>query len=81
MTDFTISLPETQAAFIDEQVAKGGFENSSQFLSQLIGLEQDRQNLRSTLLAGGQSPLTAPADAAYFASLRERAAAKIITAE
>ncbi|MEN9864789.1 MAG: hypothetical protein RL748_379 [Pseudomonadota bacterium] len=81
MTDFTISLPESQAAFIDEQVAQGGFDNSSQFLSQLIGFEQERQKLRNMLLAGAQSPLTAPADTAYFASLRDRAAAKAIAVE
>lgn len=70
MTSLTISLPESLTAFIDEQVATGAFANNSQFLGQLVRAEQVRQKLRNMLLAGGQSPLTSPADAAYFANLR-----------
>ena len=81
MTNLTIALPESLAAFIDEQVAAGGFDNSSQFLSQLVRMEQERQKLRSMLLEGAQSPLIAPADAAYFASLRDRAGLKTTTIE
>jgi antitoxin ParD1/3/4 len=35
--------------------------------------DRDRLHLRSVLLKGANSALSAPADAAYFNSLRERA--------
>lgn len=81
MTDLTISLPESLAVFIDEQVATGDFDSSSQFLSQLVRMEQERQKLRNMLLAGGHSPLTGPADAKYFADLRARAGQKSTAVE
>lgn len=76
MTTLTISLPESLAVFVDEQVATGGFDNSSQFLGQLVRMEQERQKLRNMLLMGAQSPLAVPADAAYFVGLRDRAGLK-----
>jgi antitoxin ParD1/3/4 len=81
MTNLTISLPEALVAFIDEQVTTGGFDNSSQFVSQLVRMEQDRQKLRNMLLAGAGSPLTAPTVAAYFASLRYRVGLKSTVVE
>ena len=67
-----ISLPEALKSFVDEQVANRGFGTSSEYLRELIRRDQDRLNLRGLLLAGGNSKSMAPADAAYFAGLRER---------
>lgn len=41
MTNFQISLPESMKAFVDEQVAKGGYGSVSEYLQELIF--QDRQ--------------------------------------
>ncbi|WP_445637796.1 hypothetical protein NSTC745_02985 [Nostoc sp. DSM 114161] len=36
MTNFQISLPESMKAFVDEQVAKGGYGSVSEYLQELI---------------------------------------------
>ena len=71
MSTMNISLPDSLKSFVDEQVANRGFGTSSEYLRELIRKDQDRLNLRGLLLAGGNSKSTAPADAAYFAGLRE----------
>ncbi len=43
-----------------------------EFVRALIRREQDRQQLRNLLLDGATSTPGPPADATYFASLRER---------
>jgi len=67
-----ISLPDSLKSFVDEQVTRRGFGTSSEYVRELIRKDQDRLHLRGLLLAGANSKSTAPADAAYFASLRER---------
>nr|WP_297525314.1 hypothetical protein [uncultured Roseateles sp.] len=39
----SFSLTEAQIAFIDPQVQRGGFESSNDYLSELLGMEMDRQ--------------------------------------
>jgi antitoxin ParD1/3/4 len=73
MTTMNISLPESLKSFVDERVAGGGFGTSSEYVRDLIRKDQDRQRLRALLLDGAASPPTAPADAAYFEALRDRA--------
>lgn len=70
MSTMNISLPETLKAYVDEQVAGRGYGTSSEYVRALIRKDQDRQALRSLLLAGATSEPGAPADAEYFASLR-----------
>ena len=67
-----ISLPEALKAFVDEQVASGGYGTSSEYIRELIRRDQDRQQLRRLLIAGASSEPAAPADAAYFDALRSR---------
>jgi len=67
-----ISLPDSLKSFVDEQVSARGFGSSSEYVRELIRKDHDRLQLRGLLLAGAGSPGSAPADAAYFASLRER---------
>jgi len=76
MSTMNISLPDGLKAFIDEQVASRGFGTSSEYLRELIRKDQDRLHLRGLLLEGGSSKASAPANAAYFAKLRERAKAR-----
>lgn len=72
MSTMNISLPESLKGFVDEQVSLRGYGTSSEYVRELIRKDQDRQQLRSLLLAGAASPQAAPADADYFESLRAR---------
>jgi len=67
-----ISLPDTLKSFVDEQVNQRGYGTSSEYVRELIRKDQDRQHLRGLLLAGAASAPTAPVDAVYFESLRDR---------
>ena len=67
-----ISLPESLKSFVDAQVSSRGFGTSSEYVRELIRKDQERLQLRELLLAGASSKPTTAADAAYFASLRDR---------
>jgi len=67
-----ISLPEPLKSFVDEQVASRGYGTSSEYVRELIRKDQDRQRLRTLLLAGASSPEREPVDGAYFEALRGR---------
>jgi antitoxin ParD1/3/4 len=71
VTTMNISLPDALKAF-DEQVSERGYGTRSEYVCELICKDQDRQHLRGLLLAGALSAPGAPADAAYFAGLRDR---------
>ncbi|MBW4675773.1 MAG: type II toxin-antitoxin system ParD family antitoxin [Desmonostoc geniculatum HA4340-LM1] len=61
MTNFQISLPESMKAFIEEEVAKGGYGSASEYLQELIlqdqqqkGQERKRAHLMAKLHTQGQ---------------------------
>ena len=70
MSTMNISLPDTLKSFVDEQVSRGGYGTSSEYVRELIRKDQDRLQLRGLLLAGAVSAPAAPADTAYFDALR-----------
>lgn len=72
MSTMNISLPEALKSFVDEQVGLHGYSTSSEYIRELIRKDHDRQHLRGLLLAGAESAPTAPADGAYFESLRAK---------
>lgn len=72
MGTMNISLPDSLRAFVDDQVNRGGYGTSSEYIRELIRKDQDRQRLRELLLAGPASPAAAPATPAGFEALRER---------
>ena len=72
MSTMNISLPETLKAFVDEQIAGGGYGASSEYVRELIRHDQDRKQLRGLLLERASSAPTAPIDEDYFDGLRER---------
>lgn len=72
MGTMNISLPDSLRAFVDEQVSRGGYGTSSEYIRELIRKDQDRNRLRELLLAGPASAATAPATPAWFEGLRER---------
>lgn len=67
-----ISLPDALRAFVEEQVQRGGYASSSEYVRQLIREEQERRELRALLLEGAASDPTDPADRAFFDRLRDR---------
>lgn len=72
MTTMNISLPETLKSFVDDQVSLRGYGTSSEYVRELIRMDQDRMHLRNLLLAGAESAAAAPVDAGYFDALRDR---------
>ncbi|MHA4735852.1 type II toxin-antitoxin system ParD family antitoxin [Ensifer adhaerens] len=72
MSTMNISLPDYLKSFVDEQVAGRGYGTSSEYIRELIRRDQDRLNLRRLLLDGAASAQAEPADADYFAGLRDR---------
>jgi antitoxin ParD1/3/4 len=70
MSTMNISLPEGLKSFVDEQVSERGYGTSSEYIRELIRMDQDRLRLRGLLLEGAASPAAEPAGPAYFASLR-----------
>jgi antitoxin ParD1/3/4 len=72
MSTMNISLPDTLKSFVDEQVAGRGYGTSSEYIRELIRMDQDRQKLRGLLLDGASSPASSPVDEGYFEGLRQR---------
>jgi antitoxin ParD1/3/4 len=73
MSTMNISLPDSLKSFVDEQVVRRKYATSSEYVRELIRIDQDRQCLRDLLLDGAASPATAAADDAFFDRLRDRA--------
>jgi len=67
-----ISLPDSLKAFVEEQVARGDYSTSSEYVRELLRREQDRSRLRDVLLEGASSAPGATADDQYFRQLRKR---------
>ncbi len=68
-----VSIPDTLRAFVDEQIAKGRFGTTSEYVRDLIRRDQDREHLRGLLLEGAASGDPQAADEAFFDGLRDRA--------
>ena len=67
-----VSLPDELRVFVDEQVDRGGYGSTSEYVRALIRRDQDRQQLRAVLLEGASSEPGPLADADFFADLRRR---------
>ena len=55
MTTVNISIPDSMKTFIDEQVAKGGYSTTSEYIRQLLRQEAERvtqARLEALLLEG-----------------------------
>ena len=72
MGTMNISLPDALKAFVDDQVSRGCYGTSSEYVRELIRRDQMRLQLRDLLLAGAASGPAAPADSVYFEGLRDR---------
>ena len=67
-----VSLPQSLKDFVDEQVTRGGYGTSSEYVRELIRRDSDRLHLRGLLLKGAAAPAAGPAGPGYFAGLRKR---------
>jgi antitoxin ParD1/3/4 len=71
MSTMNISLPDALKEFVEGQVAEQGYGTSSEYVRELIRKDQGRQQLRDLLVEGARSAPAGPADASYFAALRD----------
>ncbi|MDZ7969380.1 MAG: type II toxin-antitoxin system ParD family antitoxin [Nostoc sp. DedSLP03] len=58
MSSINISLPESMKAFVEEQVAQGGYSSVSEYLQELITQDQKRkmqEHIEELLIAGLES--------------------------
>jgi antitoxin ParD1/3/4 len=72
MTTMNISLPESLKAFVDGQVTERGYGTHSEYVRELIRKDQDRQQLRSLLLAGAASAPGQLVNSDYLGALRQQ---------
>jgi antitoxin ParD1/3/4 len=72
VSTMNVSLPDELRSFVDEQVDRGRYGSTSEYVRALIRRDQDRQQLRAVLLNGASSEPGPLADADYFADLRRR---------
>lgn len=72
MGTMNISLPDALKAFVEDEVARGGYSTSSEYVRELIRREQDRARLRALVLEGAASPEDVTVNETYFQSLRAR---------
>jgi antitoxin ParD1/3/4 len=72
MGTMNVSLPDALKAFVDEQVAEGGYGTTSEYVRELIRRDRNLLRLRALLLEGAASPPAAVADAGSFDALRDR---------
>ena len=71
MATMNISLPDELKQFVDLQVAEGAYGSSSEYLRELIRKQRDVEKLRQMLLDGANSGPAQPADATFFAEMRD----------
>jgi antitoxin ParD1/3/4 len=80
MSTVNISLPESMKAYIDEQVATGGYGSVSEFFRDLIRQDQKRkakENLETLLLEGLDSGTSTPMSAQDWEDIRLAVQGKI----
>ena len=54
MTDFTISLPQNLATYIEEQIATGYFADAREFIIRLLEYDREENGRLRELLAEGE---------------------------
>jgi len=62
----TITLTDTQVAWVKSQIDGGSYTNDSELIRDLIRREQDRTEIRAALIEGEQSGEPRPFDPAEF---------------
>ena len=73
MTTMNISLPDALKAFVDDQIAKGGYSSASEYVRELIRNAQRQaaqQRLEAALLEGLESGEPLPVTAEFWQERR-----------
>jgi antitoxin ParD1/3/4 len=71
MATMNISLTDELKAEVDAAVETGRYVSSSEYIRELIRKDLARHKLRDLLLEGLNSPVSGPADEAFFDKLRD----------
>ena len=66
----TVALTDSLRAFVDEQVAAGGYASADEYIRDLIRRDRERQMLRRLVLDGAASGPAEVVDNAWFDRLR-----------
>jgi antitoxin ParD1/3/4 len=72
MTSMNISLPEEMKAFVEEQLARGGFSTASEYIRHLIRKDQNRARIDALIIEGIESGPPIEVDEAYWEDKRRR---------
>jgi antitoxin ParD1/3/4 len=73
MQTMNVSLPEVLKAFVDEQVAQGGYSSASEYVRELLRAAQDRKRadrLSELLSEGLDSGSALPATPEFWDGVR-----------
>jgi antitoxin ParD1/3/4 len=74
MTSMNISLPESMKAYIEEQIAQGGYSTASEYFRELIRGDQKRkaqERLETLLWEGLDSGAATPMDERDWEAIRQ----------
>jgi antitoxin ParD1/3/4 len=71
MTPTTVTLPDPLKAYVEDQVARGGYGSAGEYIRDLIRRDRDRQILRGLLIDGLASGRGVEVDDAAFDGLRD----------
>lgn len=74
MTTMNVSLPDAMKAFVDEQIAKGGYSSASEYVRELIRQAQKRaaqERLEALLLEGLESGEPVPVTPEFWEQRRK----------
>jgi antitoxin ParD1/3/4 len=75
MTTLNISLPEPMRAYVEQQVAQGGYSTASEYIRQLVREDQKRaaqERLEELLIEGIESGERIKGSAEYWARKRAK---------
>jgi antitoxin ParD1/3/4 len=75
MTTLNISLPDSMRAYVDQQVAGGGYSTASEYIRQLVREDQKRaaqERLETLLMEGIESGPAKEMTSADWDELRRR---------
>lgn len=72
MTTMNVSLPQPLKEYVDLRLVDGGYSSASEYIRELIRLDQDRQVLRTKILEGLDSPVMGMEVSAFLDGLRSK---------
>jgi putative addiction module antidote protein, CC2985 family len=71
MSTMNISIPPTLKKYVDSRTAEGDYGSTSEYVRDLIRKDKDREDLRTKILSGIESP-SSEVDEQFFERLRAK---------